>query len=142
MNRVYVGLGSNINNPILQLHFAIVELMTLEKVQWIGVSSFYKSKPVGPQDQPDFINAVAVIETNLSPLDLLGHFQVIENNQGRVKTRHWGERSIDLDILLYADLVVDTPDLTIPHPEMQNRAFVLTPLNEVRDLYENCNIPG
>ncbi len=100
--------------------------ITLEKY-----SSFYSSKPLGPQDQPDFINAVCQISTSLPPATLLHETQKIEKNQGRIKLRHWGERCIDLDILLYGNLHLKSETLTIPHPEISQRDFVLTPLLEI-----------
>ena len=131
MITAYIGLGSNLNNPKAQLEQAINHLQQLPKTNFISVSSFYHSKPVGPQDQPDFINAVAKIETTLEPLELLDQLQSIEKKQDRIKTRHWGERTIDCDILYYGDIVLKTARLTIPHPEIQAREFVLKPLAEL-----------
>lgn len=131
MERVYIGLGSNLRHPVEQIFEAIVFLMDLPRSQWLGVSSLYISKPHGPQDQPDFVNAVAVVDTQLEPFELLQILQDYEKRQGRVKTRHWGERVIDLDILLYGNHVLDQPDLVIPHPRMQERPFVMVPLLEV-----------
>jgi len=136
--QVFIGLGSNLNAPKEQLDQAIKSLSKLPLSTLIAHSSYYNSKPVGPQDQPDFINAVALIKTKLSPTSLLNHLQAIELNQGRVKKRHWGERSIDLDILLYGDLSIDSKELIIPHKELANRDFVLRPLLE---LDENLTLP-
>lgn len=131
INSVYIGLGSNLNNPAKQLETALSTLEQLPSCELIRHSSFYCSKPVGPQDQPDFVNATALLKTTLSPKNLLKTLQLIENEQGRVKKRHWGERTIDLDILLFNKDIIDTPDLTVPHKEIGNRDFVLKPLLEL-----------
>lgn len=130
---VFIGMGSNINNPEKQLDQAVKSLSLLPHSTLMAHSSYYTSKPVGPQDQPDFINAAALIKTTLSPYNLLKQLQAIELNQGRVKKRHWGERSIDLDILLYDHLSIDSEVLTIPHKELPNRDFVLRPLLELNE---------
>jgi len=135
---VFIGLGSNLNAPKKQLDQAIKSLSQLPSCTLTAHSSYYSSKPVGPQDQPNFVNAAALIKTTLSPIALLKHLQAIELNQGRVKKRHWGERSIDLDILLYGDRSIDSEDLIIPHKELKNRDFVLQPLLE---LDENLELP-
>lgn len=132
MPTVYLGLGSNLDFPEKQIILAVSRLMCLPHSTWRGVSSLYRSKPVGPQDQPDFVNAVACLDTELSPMVLLQYCQRIEKIHKRVKQRHWGERTIDIDILLYGDQKINLPDLTIPHPQMQHREFVLRPLDEVR----------
>ncbi len=131
ISRVYIGLGSNLNNPAKQLETAIATLAKLPDCELISHSSFYSSRPVGPQDQPDFVNAAAQLNTRLYPEKLLEALQLIESEQGRIKKRHWGERSIDLDILLFDSLVIDTPNLTVPHKEISNRDFVLKPLLEL-----------
>lgn len=136
--RVFIGLGSNLNTPQKQLDQAIKSLSKIPSCSLIAHSSYYSSTPVGPQDQPDFINAAALIKTKLSPNDLLKQLQAIEINQGRVKKRHWGERSIDLDILLYGNLSINSEALCIPHKELANRDFVLRPLLE---LDENLSLP-
>ncbi|MDF1760941.1 MAG: 2-amino-4-hydroxy-6-hydroxymethyldihydropteridine diphosphokinase [Coxiellaceae bacterium] len=131
MERVYIGIGSNLEKPIEQVYEAVVSMMELGSTEWCGVSSLYISKPQGPQDQPDFVNAVVAVDTELSPRELLQILQAAEQQQGRVKNRHWGERIIDLDILLYGNEVVNEPDLVIPHPRMEERPFVMVPLLEV-----------
>ncbi|WP_250656489.1 2-amino-4-hydroxy-6-hydroxymethyldihydropteridine diphosphokinase [Alkalimarinus coralli] len=138
LNRVYIGLGSNLNEPANQLRQALVTLEQHPHITLVVHSSFYGSKPVGPQDQPDFVNAVALLETSLTPEALLEALKLIEKRQGRIKKRHWGERTIDLDILLFGDIVMDTPDLTIPHKELANRDFVLRPLLELNN---NLSLP-
>ncbi|GLX84168.1 2-amino-4-hydroxy-6-hydroxymethyldihydropteridine diphosphokinase [Thalassotalea loyana] len=133
MAKVFIGIGSNLSSPIEQVQRAIATLKTLEHCQFIKSSSIYGSKPMGPQDQPDYINAVAQIETTLSPLELLDKLQAIELAFGRerIKGNRWGARIIDLDILLIDDLVIDSERLTVPHYGMQEREFVLLPLVEI-----------
>lgn len=131
INNVYIGLGSNLNKPVKQIEAALNTLAKLSACELIRHSSLYCSKPVGPQDQPDFVNAVALLRTTLSPQELLKALQLIESEQGRIKTRHWGERTIDLDILLFDNQAVDSSDLTVPHKEIGNRDFVLKPLLEL-----------
>ncbi|MDP8100548.1 2-amino-4-hydroxy-6-hydroxymethyldihydropteridine diphosphokinase [Phocoenobacter atlanticus] len=128
MEKVYIALGSNLNNPLVQLKQAV---RSLQKFANFQVSSFYTSKPLGPQDQPDYINAVASFDTELQPLELLDYLQNIENQQGRVRLRRWGERTLDLDILLFGKKVITSDSLIIPHYDMQNREFVIVPLYEL-----------
>lgn len=128
---VYIALGSNLAEPSQQLNQALSALANLENSQLIAHSSFYQSKPLGPQDQPDYVNAVARLATSLTPLALLDKLQQIEQQQGRVRLRRWGERTLDLDILLYGDCIIQSERLTIPHYDMQNRAFVIIPLAEI-----------
>lgn len=128
---VYLGLGANLNDPLAQLHAALEQLHQCEQLTLLSCSSFYASKPMGPQDQPDYVNAVAAINTNLPPSALLALVQKIEMDAGRVRTRRWGERTLDIDILLYGDSCVQTQTLTIPHPGLELREFVLVPLAEV-----------
>lgn len=129
--RCYIALGSNLATPIEQLKSAVSALENLTQTELIAVSSFYRSKPLGPQDQPDFVNAVAAIDTALAPLPLLDALQQIEQQQGRVRLRRWGERTLDLDILLYADQIIQSERLTVPHYDMHNREFVIVPLYEI-----------
>jgi len=128
---VYIGLGSNLQDPASQIEQAFQALDQLPQTRLLKHSRLYSSKPLGPQDQPDFVNAVCLVETELDPQTLLAALQEIERNQGRIKKRHWGERNIDLDILLYADQKLQTQTLTIPHPEIAQRDFVLLPLAEI-----------
>ncbi|MBT3196602.1 MAG: 2-amino-4-hydroxy-6-hydroxymethyldihydropteridine diphosphokinase, partial [Gammaproteobacteria bacterium] len=106
----------------------------------LATSSLYQSPPMGPQDQPDYINAVAKIDSQLEPLQLLQQLQQIEQQQGRVRKRHWGERTIDLDLLLYGDEVIDHPQLQLPHPGIAERVFVLLPLAELSG--KGLQLPG
>lgn len=131
MITAYIALGSNLNTPIEQLNSALNAIENLPQTKLLAVSSFYQSKPLGPQDQPDYVNAVAKIETALSALDLLDALQRIENEQGRVRLRRWGERTLDLDILLYGNEMIQHERLTVPHYDMHNREFVIVPLAEI-----------
>ena len=127
----YIALGSNLHTPREQLKRALNALAQLPQTQLMAVSSFYRSKPLGPQDQPDYLNAAVEISTALSPLALLDELQRIENEQGRVRLRRWGERTLDLDILLYGNEIIQTDRLTVPHYDMHNREFVIVPLVEI-----------
>lgn len=131
MKSIFIGLGSNLENPLEQIDRAISNLreMPFSKVEC--VSSIYVSKPMGPQNQPDFFNAVAQISTTLKPLELLRELQKIEEKQNRRRMSHWGPRTIDLDILIYGHEVLETDELNIPHPGLTTRAFVLNPLFEI-----------
>ncbi|PVX40629.1 2-amino-4-hydroxy-6-hydroxymethyldihydropteridine diphosphokinase [Pasteurella langaaensis DSM 22999] len=131
MTTVYIALGSNLNTPIEQLDSAVLAISQLPQTKLGDVSPYYGSKPMGPQDQPDYVNAVLSIETTLSPITLLDELQRIENEQGRVRLRRWGERTLDLDILLYGDLEIQSERLTVPHYDMQNREFVIVPLFDI-----------
>ncbi len=129
MKTVYVALGSNLNDPLNQLKQAVQSLQAFAIN--FEVSPFYGSKPVGPQDQPDYVNAVAKFKTNLTALELLDKLQHIENSQGRVRLRRWGERTLDLDIILYGNEQIQNERLTVPHIEMQNREFVIVPMYDL-----------
>src|SRR5690606_11032591 len=131
MARAYIGLGSNLDDPLAQVQRALERLAQLPDTQLIGQSRLYRSAPVGPEGQPDYINAVACLNTTLAPETLLDQLQHLEHQQGRVRSLRWGPRTLDLDILLYDALVLQTPRLTLPHPEMINRNFVLHPLSEL-----------
>ena len=129
--RVYIGLGSNLNNPMEQLQRGLCALARLPQSSLQQISRFYKNPPMGPQDQPDFINAVVAMDTGLSPLALLMQLQGIEDEQGRQRHRHWGERNLDLDILLYGRCQFETKNLSIPHPGLLQRDFVFLLLLEI-----------
>lgn len=132
MITAYIAIGSNLADPVVQANNAIKALRHHPHIKLIACSSLYSSTPMGPQDQPDYINAVAEIQTELSPLELLDNTQAIEQQQGRVrKDERWGPRSLDLDILLYGDQVIDNERLTVPHYGMKVREFVLYPLYEI-----------
>jgi len=129
---VYIGLGSNLSNPRVQVTNAATEISKIAKSQVVALSSLYLSKPMGPQDQDDYINAVIAIETSLPALVLLNALQGIENDAGRVrKDNRWGARILDCDILLYGNEVIENERLTVPHYGMKLREFVLLPLAEI-----------
>lgn len=126
----YIALGSNLGDKEKNLRRALL-LLTQQGVEVVRVSSFLSTEPYGVTDQPQFLNAVACVRTSLAPLALLDVLLATELAMGRVRLRHWGERNIDLDLLLYEDVVLDMPRLRLPHPDMQNRDFVLLPLAEI-----------
>lgn len=130
--RCYIGLGANLVEPVAQLQAAVTALGQLPETRLVQVSRFYSSKPMGPQDQPDYVNAVAALDTRLTPLALLHALQQIELAHGRQrKAERWGPRTLDLDILLFGMQQIDHPELTVPHYGMQLREFVLYPLAEL-----------
>ena len=130
MSIAYIALGSNLGDKEKNLRRALL-LLTQQGVEVVRVSSFLSTEPYGVTDQPQFLNAVACVRTSLAPLALLDVLLATELAMGRVRLRHWGERNIDLDLLLYEDVVLDSPRLHLPHPDMQNRDFVLLPLAEI-----------
>lgn len=128
----YLGLGANLHLPLQQLQQAVVALAALEHCQLQSVSSLYGSKPMGPQDQPDYVNAVVAILTTLTAEQLLDQLQRIELEQGRQrKDERWGPRTLDLDILLFGNQTINTERLIVPHYGMKVREFVLYPLAEL-----------
>ena len=131
----YVGLGSNLTNelgsPVEHLQQAVAAMQGNEQIRAVRVSSFYASAPMGPQDQPDFINAVTGFETTLTVFELLDFCQALELQAKRERVRRWGERSLDVDILLYGDAQISEPQLIIPHAGLPERNFVLIPLREL-----------
>ena len=128
----YIGIGSNLSEPIEQVKGAIKEIATIKHSQVSAVSSLYLSKPMGPQDQDDYINAVLALTTSLSAIELLDELQAIEHKAGRIrKENRWGARILDLDIILFGNEIMNTPRLTIPHYGMCEREFVLLPLAEI-----------
>lgn len=129
--RAFVALGSNLDDPARQLDRALEALSGLPGTRVLAVSSFYLTAPWGDADQPDFVNAVAMLETALAPLPLLDALLTIEQQMGRVRTRRYGPRVIDLDLLVHGDTVLDSPRLVLPHPRMHERAFVMWPLAEI-----------
>ncbi|MGM9562434.1 MAG: 2-amino-4-hydroxy-6-hydroxymethyldihydropteridine diphosphokinase [Phascolarctobacterium sp.] len=130
LHTAYIALGSNLGDKEENLRRAL-ELLEEHGVEVVKVSTFICTEPYGVTDQPQFLNAVCQVRTSLEPLALLHTLLGIEQEMGRVRLRHWGERNIDLDLLLYEDVVMDTPELKLPHPDMQNRDFVLLPLAEI-----------
>ncbi|PKM43427.1 MAG: 2-amino-4-hydroxy-6-hydroxymethyldihydropteridine diphosphokinase [Gammaproteobacteria bacterium HGW-Gammaproteobacteria-1] len=154
MVRAYIGLGSNLDDPAQQLRRALEALAQLPQTRLAGCSRFYRSAPLGPQDQPDYINAVAALDTALEAEALLDALQAIEAAQGRVRLRRWGPRTLDLDLLLYGRETLTTPRLTVPHPGLAERNFVLYPLADLApemvlpdgraltDLLKQCDAAG
>ena len=126
----YIAFGSNLGDKEANLRRAL-ELLIERGVEIVKTSTFISTEPYGVTDQPQFLNGVCEVRTSMAPLALLHTLLEIEQEMGRVRLRHWGERNIDLDLLLYEDVVMDIPQLKLPHPDMQNRDFVLLPLAEI-----------
>ncbi|WP_323154911.1 2-amino-4-hydroxy-6-hydroxymethyldihydropteridine diphosphokinase [Pseudomonas alvandae] len=154
MERIYIGMGSNLAEPAEQLRSAVEALSRLPETRLAGVSAFYQSDSLLP-GQPRYTNAVAALDSDLAPLELLDALQAIETGQGRERLERWGPRTLDLDILLFGDHLIDEPRLKVPHYHMQARAFVLYPLAELapaelrladgrllRDLLAACPFAG
>jgi 2-amino-4-hydroxy-6-hydroxymethyldihydropteridine diphosphokinase len=136
----YIGIGSNLAEPARQIRSAHAALCETPGIAVQALSSLYRNPPVGPQDQPDYVNAVIAVETALAPHDLLHALQAIENRQGRIRTQErWGARTLDLDLLLYGAQQIHTDELTVPHPRLGERAFVLIPLYEIAP---DLTVPG
>lgn len=162
MALAYIGLGSNLSDTVAgqeldsraQLNLAIDSLSAHPHILVSKRSSFYQTPAIGPGEQPNYINTVAQLDCQLAPLDLLDLLQSIENQQGRVRTVRWGARTLDLDILLYDQLIENSERLTVPHPRMHERGFVLAPLSEIapdlclpngeniQQLLANCSMQG
>jgi 2-amino-4-hydroxy-6-hydroxymethyldihydropteridine diphosphokinase len=152
MHSAYIGLGSNLKEPIRQIETAISELSSASQIHLLRFSRFYRNPPLGLLDQPPFINAVCEVSTTLSPIELLGQLQVLEQRHQRVRVQKNGPRTLDLDLLLYGKLELISTELEIPHPRMKERAFVLLPLadlapelilpcgSEIKTLLNNCNL--
>lgn len=153
--RCYVGLGSNLHDPVLQVRRGLTALATLPDTKVVQPSSLYRSPPMGPPGQLDYVNAVCALATRLPAVRLLAHLQGIEDRHGRVRgSVRWGPRILDLDLLLYGDAELSLPDLKLPHPGLAERAFVLYPLLEIAphlevpslgpiaSLIRNCPIAG
>lgn len=138
---VYIGLGSNLGNPPAQLHSALRRLSVLPLTRLEKTSCFYRSQPLGRAWQPGYLNAVARLNTRLQPLALLDRLQAIETRQGRIRGGcRWGSRTLDLDILLFGDRIIDHPRLRIPHYALAQRDFVVLPLLEIAPV--GMQIPG
>lgn len=127
----YLGLGTNLGDRLGNIQAALRKLDDLPTMKLIHVSSLYETAPVGVTDQPDFLNLVAAVRTSLAPQALLDALLHIENQMGRVRTKRWGPRVIDMDLLLYGGEQVALPGLTVPHPRLRERAFILVPLAEI-----------
>ena len=128
----FIGLGSNLQEPAAQLARAVAELAALPDTTLIAQSPFYASRPVGPQDQPDFVNGAVWLSTKLAPHTLLNQLQAIEQAHGRERLRHWGPRTLDLDLLVFGNQSLNDDRLTVPHRELPNRDFVLQPLLDLK----------
>ncbi len=127
----YIGIGSNLGNKSYHCENAISEILKVDRHRLLARSSFFKTEPVGYASQDWFVNGVIKIETDLEPSDLLRTLKAIEGQLGRTETFRWGPRTIDLDILLFDDLQIETEELEVPHPHIQDRKFVLVPLTEI-----------
>jgi 2-amino-4-hydroxy-6-hydroxymethyldihydropteridine diphosphokinase len=132
--RAYVGLGSNLGDREAMIRLALDDLARLPETTLVRASSLYDTEPVGDADQPNFLNAVAALDTTLTARQLLWNLQLIEKRLGRVRTQRWGPRTIDLDLLLHGNLIIEEPDLRVPHPELTRRSFVLVPLVEIEPM--------
>ena len=131
-NDVLLAFGSNLGDRRRTLKSAWSELETMPDIEAVVISRFYETKPVGgPPKQSDYLNAAGLIRTDLPPMELLKRLQEIERRYGRVRTERWGSRTLDIDLLLYGSAVIETPELTVPHPEMLRRCFVLEPASEI-----------
>jgi 2-amino-4-hydroxy-6-hydroxymethyldihydropteridine diphosphokinase len=136
----YIGLGSNLNKPVQQIEDALGLLGEIPETRLVLVSSLYRTAPFGGVEQPDFVNAVAAVLTRLTPRDLLVQLQQLENRQGRERgATRWGPRVLDLDLLVYSSQVITEPELSVPHPGIGERNFVLLPLEEIAP---DLGIPG
>ncbi|EFN7880685.1 2-amino-4-hydroxy-6-hydroxymethyldihydropteridine diphosphokinase [Escherichia coli] len=132
MTVAYIAIGSNLASPLEQVNAAVKALGDIPESRILAVSSFYRTPPLGPQDQPDYLNAAVALETTLAPEELLNHTQRIELQQGRVrKAERWGPRTLDLDIMLFGNEVINTERLIVPHYDMKSRGFMLWPLFEI-----------
>jgi 2-amino-4-hydroxy-6-hydroxymethyldihydropteridine diphosphokinase len=132
--KAFIGLGSNLGEREAMIRLALDDLARLPGTTLVRASSLYDTEPAGDVDQPNFLNAAAQIDTELTARQLLWNLLLIEKRLGRVRTRRWGPRTIDLDLLLYGQMVVEEPDLKVPHPELTRRSFVLVPLVEIDPL--------
>lgn len=140
LETAFIGLGSNLDDPVKQVRRALMELDLIPETQCVRKSGLYRNPPMGPQDQPDYVNAVAMVHTRLQPEALLDALLEIERLHGRVRgEQRWGPRTLDLDLLLYGQRVIVSPRLLVPHPGVAERTFVLYPLHEI---CADLNVPG
>ncbi len=139
-NIAYIGVGSNLADPVHQVRSAFLDLDAVPHCRVSKVSPLYRTPPMGPADQPPYVNAAVKLHTRLAPLPLLDALLAVERRHGRVRDgRRWGPRTLDLDLLLYGERIIDEPRLTVPHPGIAERAFVLLPLY---DIAPTLTIPG
>lgn len=127
----YIGIGANLGNMQDTIRAACEQLRQHSAIKAFRVASLYQSKPMGPQDQPDYLNTVASFQTALEAEELLDLLQSLENRAGRVRKQHWGPRTLDLDLLLYGNTFIQSERLTVPHPGLREREFVVIPLAEL-----------
>lgn len=139
MSTAFIGIGSNLAQPVVQVRSAVSALAAMPGCRLIAASDLFRSPPMGPQDQPDFVNAVAMLATGLAPMELLDGMQAIESAHQRQRDRHWGPRTLDLDLLSVDDRVLVSERLRLPHPGIVQRAFVLVPWAELAPDYA---VPG
>lgn len=141
MPRSYIGIGSNLNDPVAQVRQAFLALSNIRDTKLLAQSALYSNPPMGPKDQPNYVNAVAELDTALSPQALLVQLLEVELRAGRDRTKaiHWGPRVLDLDLLVYSDRIVSEANLKVPHPGIAHRSFVLLPLF---DIAPQLDIPG
>ena len=135
----YIGVGSNLCNPRIQVKSAFKSLSKHASISQCTSSSWYQSIAIGPAGQPDYVNGAFRVETAFSPIDLLDMLLELENRHKRIRIQKWGPRTLDLDLLLYEDQTINHPRLKVPHPELENRPFVLKPLFE---LNPNLKLPS
>ena len=141
LRRAYVGVGSNLGDALTEVRTALADLAIVPGIRLAAASRLYGNPPMGPPSQPDYVNAVAALDTTLAPHALLAALQAVEHAHGRVRGgERWGPRTLDLDLLLYADSVIDDAVLRVPHPGIAERAFVLVPLAEVAPA--SLDVPG
>jgi 2-amino-4-hydroxy-6-hydroxymethyldihydropteridine diphosphokinase len=132
MTSVYIGIGSNLEHPFDHVTQAIQDLKALPESDYMATSALYRSAPMGPADQPDYINAVSFLQTRLAALDLLDQLQAIERAHGRNRDgQRWAPRTLDLDLLLYGEKIINDTRLRVPHPGLHERSFVLYPLQDI-----------
>lgn len=131
MSTAYISIGSNLGDRLGYIREAIAKMEQSQKIEIRRASSVYETEPVGHKEQPCFLNAVLELKTTLEPLNLLEHLSGVENQMGRERDQAWGPRNIDLDLLLYDDVVINSDRLTLPHPRVHQRRFVLVPLAEI-----------
>jgi len=129
--RAFIGLGANLGDREASIRAALEAIAAMPETDLVRVSSLYDTEPVGDVDQPNFLNAVALVDTELDARQLLWNLMLVEKKLGRVRTQRWGPRTIDLDLLLFGDEIIEDPDLRVPHPEIIRRSFVLVPLVEL-----------
>lgn len=130
MSKTAIALGSNLGDSLTTLESSLTVINSIPGVNLVAVSSWYRTQPIGPP-QPDYLNGCAILNVQQTPEELLALLQAVELQFGRVRNEKWGARTLDLDIILYEDLIINTPNLTIPHPIMHERAFVLVPLAQI-----------